>query len=251
PVIFSFKETSRMSTDYKESKVDISEKGREKDGTVISSDRRLFMQFMAFGDCWNTDELIKELEDTNMDLVLYADINDPYGIGLLALNEDPDSFVTELRDFLQDSAFMELTPKPEFTMFGRTYSLGYEPDLDKTLISGPKAKVLNPELPWAIWYPLRRDKNFETLSEDEQRAVLGEHGKLGFKFGHSGLATDIRLACHGLDKYDNDFVIGVLGKELFPLSALIQAMRKTKQTSQYLESLGPFFVGKVLWQSKV
>jgi chlorite dismutase len=46
-------------------------------------------------------------------------------------------------------------------------------------------------------------------------------------------------------------VIGVLGKELYPLSALIQAMRKTKQTSQYLESLGPFFVGKVIWQSKI
>jgi hypothetical protein len=27
-------------------------------------------------------------------------------------------------------------------------------------------------------------------------------------------------------------------------------MRKTEQTSQYLDSLGPFFVGKVAWQSK-
>jgi hypothetical protein len=26
-------------------------------------------------------------------------------------------------------------------------------------------------------------------------------------------------------------------------------MRKTEQTSQYLDSLGPFFVGKVAWQS--
>ena len=135
-------------------------------------------------------------------------------------------------------------------MLGRTYSLGYEPDLEKTLLSGPRSKVLDPKWSWAIWYPLRREKIFETLSEDEQRAVLGEHGKLGFKFGHSGLATDIRLACHGLDKEDNDFVIGVLGKELFPLSALIQAMRKTKQTSQYLESLGPFFVGKAIWQGR-
>lgn len=239
-----------MPTDNTETKLDLSEKGRQKDGTVISSDNRLFMQFMAFGDCWNTDEIIEELKVTKMDLVLYADVNDPYGIGLLALNENPDFFVEEYREFLNSSSFMELTPKPEFTMLGRTYSLGYEPDLEKTLISGPRAKLLNQEVPWAIWYPLRREKNFEALSEDEQRAVLGEHGKLGFKFGHSGLATDIRLACHGLDKEDNDFVIGVLGKELFPLSALIQAMRKTKQTSQYLESLGPFFVGKAIWQAK-
>lgn len=240
-----------MSSDNNETKLDLSEKGRQKDGTVISSDNRLFMQFMAFGDCWNTAEVIKELEVTKMDLVLYADVNDPYGIGLLALSPDPDFFVGEFREFLNSSSFMELTPKPEFTMFGRTYSLGYEADLEKTLISGPRAKVLNPDVPWAIWYPLRREKNFETLTEDEQRAVLGEHGKLGFKFGHSGFATDIRLACHGLDKEDNDFVIGVLGKELFPLSALIQAMRKTKQTSQYLESLGPFFVGKAIWQGNI
>ncbi len=240
-----------MPQENQSSKVDISEKGRATDGTVISLDKRLFFQFLAFGDCWNTSEIVTELENTGMDLVLYADINDPYGIGLLTFSQDPDFFVTELREFLNSSSFMEFTPKPEFAMLGRTYSLGYEPDLEKTLLTGPRTKVLDPEWPWAIWYPLRREKNFETLSEDEQRAVLGEHGKLGFKFGHAGLGKDIRLACHGLDKNDNDFVIGVLGKELFPLSALIQAMRKTKQTSQHLESLGPFFIGKALWQSKI
>lgn len=240
-----------MTSDNNDSKVDISEKGRAKDGTRISLDKRLFFQFLAFGDCWNTSEVIEELQDSKMDLVLYADINDPYGIGLLTFSQNPDFFITELREFLNSSSFMEFTPKPEFAMLGRTYSLGYEPDLEKTLLTGPRTKVLDPEWPWAIWYPLRREKSFETLSEDEQRAVLGEHGKLGFKFGHAGLGKDIRLACHGLDKNDNDFVIGVLGKELFPLSALIQAMRKTKQTSQHLESLGPFFIGKALWQSKI
>ena len=240
-----------MSSENNDTKLDLSEKGRKTDGTVISLDKRLFMQFMAFGDCWNTEELKKELESAGMDFVLYADINDPYGIGLLALSQDPDFFVGDLREFLNDSSFMEFTPKPEFTMLGRTYSLGYEPDLEKTLLSGPRSKVLDPEWPWAVWYPLRREKSFATLSQDEQRGILGEHGKLGFKFGDAGLGRDIRLACHGLDKNDNDFVIGVLGKELFPLSALIQAMRKTRQTSQYLESLGPFFVGKVVWQSKI
>lgn len=240
-----------MTEEQNDNKIDISEKGRAKDGTVTSLDRRLFFQFLAFGDCWNTDEVIKELQATNMDCVLYADINDPYGIGLLVLNESPDYYVTELREFLNNSTFMEYSPKPDLTMLGRTYSLGYEPELEKTLLSGPRTKALDPQWPWAIWYPLRRDKSFETLSEDEQRAVLGDHGKLGFKFGHAGLGKDIRLACHGLDKNDNDFVIGVLGKELFPLSALIQAMRKTKQTSMHLESLGPFFVGKAIFQSKI
>ena len=38
-------------------------------------------------------------------------------------------------------------------------------------------------------------------------------------------------------------------KELFPLSAIVQTMRKTQQTSLYLERLGPFFVGRAVWQS--
>jgi chlorite dismutase len=70
------------------------------------------------------------------------------------------------------------------------------------------------------------------------------------EFGRAGYATDIRLACHGLDKNDNDFVIALLGRELYPLSACVQAMRKTKQTAHYLESLGPFFIGKAIWQSQ-
>ena len=65
-----------------------------------------------------------------------------------------------------------------------------------------------------------------------------------FRFVH-----DVRLACHGLDRDDNDFVIGLIGKALFPLSAVVQAMRKTQQTSLYLDRLGPFFVGRAVWQT--
>ena len=57
------------------------------------------------------------------------------------------------------------------------------------------------------------------------------------------------IACHGLDVHDNDFLIGLVGKELQPLSHIVQAMRKTAQTSEYMASLGPFFVGHVIWQS--
>jgi chlorite dismutase len=72
---------------------------------------------------------------------------------------------------------------------------------------------------------------------------------LGRAYGEADLAHDVRLACQGLDVRDNDFVIGLVGRALHPLSHLVQAMRKTVQTSQYLQSLGPFFVGRVLWQS--
>lgn len=231
--------------------LDLSEKGKGPDGQPISLDRRLFMQFLAYGDCTDIGPLVEALNQANFEGALYVDINDPRGIGLLSLSEEPDYFITRLRQILNQAPFVELTPKPEFTMFGRTYALGYESDLEETLITRPRQKVLDPDWRWVIWYPLQRAKSFETLSAREQRVILQEHGGIGFTFGRAGYATDIRLACHGLDKNDNDFVIAILGKELYPCSAVVATMRKTKQTSQYLESLGPFFIGKAIWQSEI
>ena len=208
------------------------------------------MQFLAFGNCSDTGKLVSSLKKFGLEGTLYSDLNDPKGVGLITMSERPEYFIEDLRDFLNQDPFTNLEIKPEYTMFGRTYTFGYESELEKTLITGPKSKILDKGLPWAIWYPLRRSKDFENLADEEQRSILGEHGKIGFKFGKAGYAKDIRLACHGLDKNDNDFVIAVLGKELYPLSAVIQAMRKTKQTSMYLESLGPFFIGRALWQSE-
>lgn len=230
--------------------LDLSEKGKDKNGETISLNRRLFMQVLVYGGCQNTGTLIEALEQAHFDGALYADINDPQGVAIVAMHENPDYFVGELRQLLNRPPFVSLTPKPEYTMLGRTYSVGYEQDLEATLLTRPRRRVLDPELRWAIWYPLRRVKNFETLPEQEQRLVLMEHGGIGHTFGKAGYAQDIRLACHGLDKNDNDFVVGVLGPELYPLSAVVQTMRKTKQTSQYLESLGPFFIGKAIWQAK-
>jgi len=36
---------------------------------------------------------------------------------------------------------------------------------------------------------------------------------------------------------------------LFPLSAVVQSMRKTQQTSLYLDRLGPFFIGRAIWRA--
>jgi chlorite dismutase len=133
-------------------------------------------------------------------------------------------------------------------MTGRTYAIGYEPDLEETLFIRPLSRILNPELAWAIWYPLRRRGAFEQLSSEAQRDILKEHGTIGHQFGTAQLAYDVRLDCHGLDAADNDFVIGILGRELTPLSKVVEHMRATTQTAQYLEKLGPFFVGKVYAQ---
>lgn len=231
--------------------VEIYELGRSASGEVLRSNRRLYVQLHAFGDCTDVAPLIGALQAANIPGALYMDINDPRGVGLVTYSEDPEFFMGPLRAFLLAEPFAGLTPKPEYTMLGRTYSIGYESDLDDTLIERPRRRICDSQMPWAIWYPLRRAGSFEQLSAQEQRVILGEHGGIGRAYGRAGLGTDIRLACHGLDKNDNDFVVALIGPELMPLSAIVQRMRKTKQTSLHLERLGPFFVGKAIWQNEV
>lgn len=230
--------------------IDLSEKGRAADGRIISSDKRLFMQLLAYGSCRDKWALVDTLAESGLDAVLYDDINDPQGIGLLTISRDPDEFIGRVRQVLNRPPFVDLQFKPEYTMLGRTYALGYEEDLEQALIRRPRARVHNSDLPWAIWYPLRRSGAFEELSAQEQRVILMEHGGVGRSYGRAGYGYDVRLACYGLDKNDNDFVIGLLGPQLYPLSSIVQRMRKTKQTSMYLERLGPFFIGKAVWQSE-
>ena len=205
------------------------------------------MQLLAFGGCTDQQGLTRALQQAHVDGVLYQDVNDPHGVAVLSLSSRPEDFVEGVRRVL--ATFPGLVLKPEFAMLGRTYSLGYEPDLRETLVDRPRRTVLNPDWRWAVWYPLRRNGKFAQLSDQDQRTILAEHGAIGMSFGAGDFAHDIRLACHGLDKSDNDFVIGLIGKELFPLSAVVQAMRKTQQTALYLDRLGPFFVGRATWQS--
>jgi hypothetical protein len=229
---------------------DLNEKGRPRNGEEQSLARRLFVQLLVFDGCRDSRPVIEALERVGAQGVLYEDLNDPTGIGLLTFDEDPGYFLDVVRPLMAGAALSDLRYREELTMLGRTYSMGWEADLEEALITRPRGRLCSPELPWAIWYPLRRSGAFEELPEKEQRAVLAEHGGVGRTFGKAGVAHDIRLACHGLSKDDNDFVIGILGAELFPLSAVVQRMRKTRQTSRYLARLGPFFVGRALWQAK-
>ena len=228
---------------------DLSEKGGQKDGVPQRSDDRLFMHFLAFGGCDDAAAVARHLEAAGLEGVVYEDVNDPRGVAVLALARAPEVFVERVRPALKSGPCAPLVLKPEYTMFGRTYALGYEPDLAETLIARPRRTVLNPAWRWAVWYPLRRSGRFAQLPDQEQRAILAEHGAIGMAFGAGDYAHDVRLACHGLDRDDNDFVIGLIGKDLFPLSALVQSMRKTQQTALYLDRLGPFFVGRAVWQS--
>ena len=216
-----------------------------------SSEARLYMQLLVYSGCIDTAPLIDVLGGLDSDVVLYEDMNDPTGVAVLTMHRDPAWFIDTLRCVLAREPFEDLLPRPEMTMVGRSYALGYEADLEETLFTRPKRTATNADWPWAIWYPLRRKGSFMQLPADEQRAILMEHGKIGMAFGQADLAHDVRLACHGLDANDNDFVIGIIGAQLTPLSKVVETMRRTVQTSQYIEKLGPFFVGRAVWRKTV
>lgn len=230
-------------------KIDLKEYGAPKQGEPQSLDKRLFFQLHVFTGCASHDALVSAVQGSGLEAVIYANYSDPRGIGVLIFSEDPSVFTATARKLLNSGLFSTLTPCPEFTMTGRTYAAGREPELEDWLLHKPRRNALNKEMKWAVWYPLRRKPEFELLSKDEQTKILYEHAKIGMSYGMSGYAHDIRLACHGLDKNDNEFVLGIVSPDLFPISRLVQDMRKTQQTGRYMQSMGPFFVGKVLFQT--
>lgn len=85
--------------------LDIRESSRTPDGQVHTLDRRFFMQLLAFGESYDLERLIEEVDEGGFSAVIYADINDPWGIGLLTFSEDSAFFVTELRSLLPHFAF--------------------------------------------------------------------------------------------------------------------------------------------------
>ena len=222
----------------------VAEKGRSRTGETLYSTRRLFVQLLAYGGCRDTAAVASAIAEAGISAVLYEDVNDPQGIAVVSYSENADFFLDQVRPFVSTGPVARLAPKPEYTMFGRTYAMGWESNMDEALIDRPVQRLSDPALRWAVWYPLRRAGSFEHLDEKEQHAVLSEHGAIGQSYGKAGIAHDIRLACHGMNKEDNDFVIGVLSAEMPAPSVIIQRMRKTRQTSMYLERLGPFFIGR-------
>ncbi len=233
--------------------IDVREKGAPKDGQPQIMDRRLFMQLVVVESTVESSSLAQRVgravAERGAGIVVYEDVNHPQSVGVLTFSEDPATFVDKVRPALSDASVGPVRVRNELTMLGRSYSTGYENDLEYWLLRRPVETVLNPAWPWAVWYPLRRGGAFEQLEPREKGGILREHAEIGKAYGAANLAHDVRLACHGLDANDNEFVIGLLGESLHPLSHVVQRMRSTRQTSQYITQMGPFFVGRAVFRS--
>ena len=197
--------------------IDIMERGAKRGDVEQAMDRRLFMQLQVFAAPEGSDAnklaevLASAMGGASMPAVIYADVHDPRGIGLLTWSEDPADFVTKVRPLFAGNDLSKLRLKPEYSMMGRSYALGHEQNLEYWILQRPAENASHPDLDWAVWYPLRRQGPFERLEHDERMNILHEHSLIGRAYGAQELANDVRLACHGMDPNDNDFVIGLVG----------------------------------------
>lgn len=228
---------------------DLREHGVDDKGAPAAIDRRLYAQLQVFTGAEPIDPLVAGLKKSGLAASLWLDATDPAGVGVLVFSEDPAVFTGRARELFSTAPFASLRRRPELAMFGRTYASGRESDLEWWLTRKPVEVANNPDWPWMVWYPLRRKPEFALLEPAEQGKILYEHAMIGMSYGEIDAAHDVRLACHGIDANDNEFIIGLHGRELHPLSKIVQEMRKTQQTAKFIQSLGPFFVGRAAWQS--
>src|SRR5215472_2867240 len=85
--------------------VDVKVDTLERGANGQTSSRRLFMQLQVFGGCGDAKALAASLERSQVEAVLYADLHDARGVGVLTFAEDPGFFVTRLREVLGAEPF--------------------------------------------------------------------------------------------------------------------------------------------------
>src|SRR5690606_38225136 len=86
--------------------VDVFEYGAEKDGARQKMDRRLFMELLVYevpvdlAPAPVIAGLAKSLGEAGAGAVIYEDLANPRGIGVLSWSEDPADLITKVRPVL-------------------------------------------------------------------------------------------------------------------------------------------------------
>src|SRR5689334_9734696 len=104
--------------------IDVTERGAPVNGQPQTMDRRLFMQLLVceaereLGIADATKNLKAALERRKASCVVYADVNNPFGLGILSWSEDAGDFVSKIRPVFQEPELHGLRLRHDFTMLG-------------------------------------------------------------------------------------------------------------------------------------
>jgi len=211
------------------------------------SDNTLFLQLQVFdiepaaGPRAMVSALSRRLREKRIDGVIYGDANDHRGIGLLTWATNPGDILDNVHALLGGKRFSALTPRPGWVMFGRVGSDQPYGTTVETLLNGSQS--------WAVWYPVRNKPEWGSLDAGSQQSVHDEHIEAAKSFIAEGRVSYARLACHGLDPEDNDYISYMAAADLGDISSLAEAIRGTAQVSTHTDKMGPVFVGRKIWQN--
>ena len=115
---------SPRSNPFKRFVPDLLEHGGPVRGVPQTLDQRLFLQFQVFTGCQDVAPVVEAVRESALEAVVYVNLNDPRGIGVLLLTENPDVLASAGRELFLRHEFAGLKPLPDFTMLGRTYASG-------------------------------------------------------------------------------------------------------------------------------
>ena len=210
---------------------------RERGANGQTSDRRLFMQLQVLTGVAEAKPLVAALEASGVPGVALRRRERSAGRGRpRASPRTRRSSPASSGALLGREPFAGLTPRPELTMLGRTYASGFEPDLEDWLLAPAAPHRAESRVAVGHLVSAAPDGRLRAPGRPRsRRASCASTATIGRGYGDADLAHDVRLACHGLDTHDNDFVIGLVGRELHPLSHLSRpcaGRRRPRPTSQ-------------------
>ena len=67
---------------------------------------------MCFGACRDTGAAVEAVKKSGLKAVVYEEVNNPFGIGVLTMSEDPADFTGPVRRLFQGQPFAAMRPMP-------------------------------------------------------------------------------------------------------------------------------------------
>jgi len=100
-------------------------------------------------------------------------------------------------------------------MLGRTYAIRYEPEPSRRPPASSATDLLNPEWEVGALVSPAAERKFRAIAGRPQRVILVRTRR--HRHVRSALAIRARISpgLYGLDKDDNDFLVGLIGKDLY------------------------------------
>src|SRR5260221_4004361 len=97
---------------------DLLETGAPQQGAPQTLGRRLFCQLHVFTGCLDAAPVVEAALSSRLDAAVYADVNDPRGVGVLVMSEDPAVLTGAAQELLTRPPLSSLTTAPDLNIIG-------------------------------------------------------------------------------------------------------------------------------------